>query len=194
MNLTFSPLIIFTLKFTCVNQQNAQVTPISCKCSVAVKNTNANLNTHDFEYWFKGLKGKSIFTNCDRWYSTGVSTHCNCLNFLSTNTCWLISRTLVCKVKMEIGWREPPKQTVQNNWLHNKTISAKNYGCFETVEAWFVFIYIAEIYFYRCFAHIFLMNYCGYPRSTIKCSKNNKTLPFTRVLYSLILSTQKGSP
>ena len=41
---------LITLEFTGVNQQNAKVTPISCKFSVAVKSTNDNLNTHDYEY------------------------------------------------------------------------------------------------------------------------------------------------
>ena len=58
MNSNFSPLIVFTLKFTCINQQNFQVTPITWNCSVAVKNTNDNLNTYDFEYWCTSLQGK----------------------------------------------------------------------------------------------------------------------------------------
>ena len=52
MNLKKFPLLVFTLKFTRVNQQNAQETPISWKCSIVVKNTDDNLNTYDFEYWY----------------------------------------------------------------------------------------------------------------------------------------------
>ena len=41
---------VFTLKFTHKNQQIGKVYTKCCKCTVAVKNTNDNLNTHDFEY------------------------------------------------------------------------------------------------------------------------------------------------
>ena len=47
LNLKFPPPIAFTLKLTRGNQQNAQVSPISCNCSVLVKNTNDNLNTRN---------------------------------------------------------------------------------------------------------------------------------------------------
>ena len=51
MNLKFFPLIVFTLKFTRKNQQIGKVYTNMLQMYRCGKNTNDNLNTHDFEYY-----------------------------------------------------------------------------------------------------------------------------------------------
>ena len=52
-------------------------------------------------------------------YPTSVSTHCYCLNFLSTAAAWLSLR-LVSRIYYG------QKRTVQENWSHTQTLNAQN--------------------------------------------------------------------
>ena len=83
--LKIPPLIVVTVKFTYVYQQNAQVTPISWKCGVAVKNINDNLNTHDFQYWYNGYSLKLLLLRIDKYIYFVCKTYFGIGAFISAH-------------------------------------------------------------------------------------------------------------